>query len=132
MKTNLNSLDVTMEFGKTSIDMNIKNLGTSTKEMKISSKKIVTPKNKTKVLMRGHMSHHHPQHVSSHHHSKKSLLVKYHHYDKVRHIQPYCYELHGYPHEDSLKKLEVRGYKKVYLKKKYATSISSTTHVVGK
>ena len=71
LKTSSNSLDGAMEFGDMFSDMKRIDLGMSMKEMKVSSKKVVIPEKKTKVLMSDHMSQHRAQHMLSYHHSNK-------------------------------------------------------------
>jgi len=71
--------------------------GTVNKEIKIPTKKFVSPKKKTEFVMLDHMSQHPVRHLNPQPRNKKKSPWICHHCGRYGHIRPYCYKLYGYP-----------------------------------
>jgi len=94
-----NVLDDILQVGKTS--GNMKGIGfdydTVNKEIKIPTKKFVSPEKKTEFVMLDHMSQHPVRHLNPQPRNKKKPPWIFHNCGRDGHIRPYCYKLYGYP-----------------------------------
>ncbi len=94
-----NVLDEILQVGKSS--GNMKGIGFDygivNKEIKISTKKFVSPEKKTEFVMLDHMSQHPVRHLNPQPRNKKKPPWIFHNCGRDGHIRPYCYKLYGYP-----------------------------------
>ncbi|KAK2359745.1 hypothetical protein QL285_085090 [Trifolium repens] len=94
-----NVLDEILQAGKTS--GNMKGIGfdngTMNNEIKIPTKKFVSPVKKTEFIMLDHMSQHPTRHLNPQSRNKKKSSWRCHHCGRYGHIRPFCYKLYGYP-----------------------------------